>query len=340
MDIDSTSPSPSSYTLLRIKRKRTEEPLDALVVESESRIRRKKSRGGSAPSGISTPAGVFQFAQTIEHDAWEDVQRQLDLQVMKSFCFHLAFSSWLGVPFIENLHCFILLRLRCDKDQISRLAKKDPSPQSPPPLPTSSSHPTPLTTRSSPAQKAEGSKKRRYTIIPQQQQDLSSIPEYPRYPTSPYVPSHLYYSFSQLSNSPKVISHKDLAARNTTPFKLYDAVLSGESSSSKAQISDPEMDKFIPMLNDYLKRKPSPAPYLRTPRLILSQSTTFSLIHQHHPSHAIYPNPQPTPGPIHVPLQQTTYGIYSTTVPYLSVNGTKQPKSLPCTNSSLSLPIH
>ncbi|KAI6030803.1 hypothetical protein F5J12DRAFT_918912 [Pisolithus orientalis] len=60
-----------SYTILRIKRKRTEEPLDALVVESRSR--RKKSRGG----GLD----VFQFAQTVETDAWDDVKARQNLQV-------------------------------------------------------------------------------------------------------------------------------------------------------------------------------------------------------------------------------------------------------------------
>jgi hypothetical protein len=76
---------------LRIKRKRTEEPLDALgrhfatrpcrtcrpdlltlqaVVESRSR--RKKTRGG---------LDVFQFAQTVEHDVWEDSEMRQSLQV-------------------------------------------------------------------------------------------------------------------------------------------------------------------------------------------------------------------------------------------------------------------
>ena len=76
-----------SCTILRIKRKRNEEPLDALgetlvnsddmnhnlfIIVVESRVRRKKSRGG---------VGVFQYAQTVENDAWDDVQRQKDIQV-------------------------------------------------------------------------------------------------------------------------------------------------------------------------------------------------------------------------------------------------------------------
>ncbi|KAJ7645642.1 hypothetical protein DFH06DRAFT_591693 [Mycena polygramma] len=68
MDVDIAGPVAQSYTILRIKRKRNEEPLDALVVESR---RRKKSRGG---------VGVFQFAQTVEHDAWEDDKRKRDIE--------------------------------------------------------------------------------------------------------------------------------------------------------------------------------------------------------------------------------------------------------------------
>ncbi|KZT35132.1 hypothetical protein SISSUDRAFT_1131333 [Sistotremastrum suecicum HHB10207 ss-3] len=50
----------SQFTILRIKRKRNEEPLDALVIEG---VRKKKIRGS---------AGIFQFAETLESDAWED----------------------------------------------------------------------------------------------------------------------------------------------------------------------------------------------------------------------------------------------------------------------------
>lgn len=75
----------------------------ALVVES--RARRKKSRGG---------VGIFQFAQTVEQDAWEDEQRRKDLQVSRvvsgsdiifSFFFscyvridRIKFPDWLARP--------------------------------------------------------------------------------------------------------------------------------------------------------------------------------------------------------------------------------------------------
>ncbi|KAH9952941.1 hypothetical protein BC827DRAFT_1251438, partial [Russula dissimulans] len=63
-----TSPVGSqSYTILRIRRKRNENPVDALVIEST--VRRKK-RGG--PS-------IFQFAETVEPEAWGD--REKDPQV-------------------------------------------------------------------------------------------------------------------------------------------------------------------------------------------------------------------------------------------------------------------
>lgn len=40
----------------------------------ESGARKKKSRGG---------LNIFQFAQTVEHDAWEDEQRRQALQVRR-----------------------------------------------------------------------------------------------------------------------------------------------------------------------------------------------------------------------------------------------------------------
>ncbi|KAF5381221.1 hypothetical protein D9757_007846 [Collybiopsis confluens] len=70
MATTATVPAPDpKLTFLRIKRKRNEEPLDALVVESGAR--RKKSRGGT---------GVFQFAKTVEESAWEDEEQQKAIQ--------------------------------------------------------------------------------------------------------------------------------------------------------------------------------------------------------------------------------------------------------------------
>lgn len=48
-----------------------------------------------------------------------------------------------------------------------------------------------------------------------------------------------------------MISHKDLQAKKKT-FRMYDAILSGADGGTPPQF-DPEMDKFMPMLTDYLK---------------------------------------------------------------------------------------
>ncbi|KAI0768870.1 hypothetical protein BC629DRAFT_1595974 [Irpex lacteus] len=56
------------YTILRIKRKRNEEPLDAL---GKYGSRRKKTKG---------PINVFQFAETVEPTTWQDEKQKEDLQ--------------------------------------------------------------------------------------------------------------------------------------------------------------------------------------------------------------------------------------------------------------------
>ncbi|RDB17900.1 RNA polymerase II nuclear localization protein IWR1 [Hypsizygus marmoreus] len=175
MEID---PAPQSYTILRIKRKRNEEPLDALVVES--RVRRKKSRGG---------IGMFQFAKTVENDVWQDEKQAKDIQ-----------------------------------EQVSRLARE------------SSAASTPEARRtSSPAISRQKEDARRYTILQSEEHDLET-PKVQRAPTSP----------------PKVISAKDLPPKTLSPdVKMYDAVLAADKASAPA--IDPEMEKFLPMLNDYLK---------------------------------------------------------------------------------------
>jgi hypothetical protein len=94
---------------------------------------------------------------------------------------------------------------------------------------------------------------RRYTIIKQD----GSETERPRFPTSPYAaraPKFCNDSISDavsLSQSPKVMSHKDLPQKEMG-FKMYDVILSGEGDAP-APTFDPEMEKFMPMLTDYLK---------------------------------------------------------------------------------------
>lgn len=81
------------YAILRIKRKRHEEPLDGLgecynfliikhsaqgnfsVVDPEAVPRRKRSRGA---------LNFFKFAATVEQNAWDDENQKKNLQVRQS----------------------------------------------------------------------------------------------------------------------------------------------------------------------------------------------------------------------------------------------------------------
>ncbi|KAI6114279.1 hypothetical protein F5141DRAFT_1002502 [Pisolithus sp. B1] len=163
----------TSYTILRIKRKRTDEPLDALVVESRSR--RKKSRGGDLD--------VFQFAQTVEADTWDDAKARRSLQ-----------------------------------SQISKLADSYENGQASPVREV----------RSPAAGRPQEEGNRRYTVKAAKEETRVS-PR--RRPTSP----------------PKVISAKD-ALQND--FKMYDAIPADQEAAMRPL--DSEMEKFLPMLQDYL----------------------------------------------------------------------------------------
>ncbi|KAF7296485.1 Iwr1 domain-containing protein [Mycena chlorophos] len=183
MDVDIVSPT---YTILRIKRKRGEEPLDALLVEpepEESSRRRKKSRGG---------AGVFQFAQTVEDDAWADERKKRDIQS----------PDWL---------------LSLVWSPMSRWGT--PSPLDPA------------------QQAAKDEMQRRYKIILQEEQEQERGLKR-RLPSSP----------------PTVFSAKELAAAKAAKesgFTMYDAVLSADKPTTAAELDD-EMEKFLPMLSEYL----------------------------------------------------------------------------------------
>jgi hypothetical protein len=59
---------------------------------------------------------------------------------------------------------------------------------------------------------------------------------------------------SDQNQRPKVISAKDVVPKTKdTGFKLYDAVLSADKTPTA--VADEEMEKFMPMLNEYLKRR-------------------------------------------------------------------------------------
>ncbi|EIN12511.1 hypothetical protein PUNSTDRAFT_130770 [Punctularia strigosozonata HHB-11173 SS5] len=179
----SASDLKSGYTILRIKRKRNEEPLDALVIESTTR--RKK-----------TKPGLFQFAETVEQKAWENEGERQSLQ-----------------------------------DRISALASTASSKQ---PLPAPATVPaTPIS-----ASPSKDGAARRYQIV--------------KNDSEPMVPREDSTKIRQkpLKEPPKVLSSRELQEQKArAKFTMYDAVLSAPESSEV----DSEMEKFMPMLQDYLK---------------------------------------------------------------------------------------
>ncbi|KAG6903279.1 hypothetical protein C0995_000174 [Termitomyces sp. Mi166 len=181
MEVDTEDAAPHPLTIVRIKRKRNEEPLDAL----ESRVRRKKSRG----------MGVFKFAQTVEKDAWEDEEQAKQIQ-----------------------------------DQISRLTREAAALPDSQPSAEPQYVPPPKTKHKDEA--------RHYTVLSDDYDDQNS--ESPRV-SRPVAP-------------PKILAAKDLPPKNSQlDFKMFDAVLTTDNNKPSPTPMDSDMEKFLPMLNDYLK---------------------------------------------------------------------------------------
>ncbi|KAI0685016.1 hypothetical protein BC835DRAFT_1386570 [Cytidiella melzeri] len=194
------------YTILRIKRKRNEEPLDALVVEGRSR--RKKTKGGMS---------VFQFAETVEQTAWQDERQKEDLQSR-----------------ISSLAREVITKKSLQQQQ------QQPT-QSLPQVPVAGS--SALTEVSNTPEAGRPPRKlpqiddpsRKYMIVPSE---------------STQTPIKTA-SRSRPSAPPKVHSYKEL---QKSSFTMYEAIPSSTSLASLAGPDpDHEIDKFLPMLNDYLR---------------------------------------------------------------------------------------
>ncbi|KII86583.1 hypothetical protein PLICRDRAFT_43215 [Plicaturopsis crispa FD-325 SS-3] len=213
--------SPESYTILRIKRKRTDEPLDALVVES--RVRRKKSR----PSAVGGGGGVFQFAQTVEADAWADARRRQVLQ-----------------------------------DEITRLAKAASSPTASPAKSAPASAPTSTLPTAPPSPTTTRQENRRYKIIKHDSDsDEGSDDERGRkVPDSSSREQKLYAPPTVLSARALAQHQQQLQQRKKKAFRMYDVEQERVEEEEEGGEGDDEMDKFMPMLRDYLKLHDIPAP--------------------------------------------------------------------------------
>ncbi|KAM5540906.1 hypothetical protein V8D89_005550 [Ganoderma adspersum] len=201
------------YAIVRIKRKRNEEPLDALVVDTAPS--KKKYRGG---------VNVFQYAATVEQAEWNDEKLEKRLA-------DLARES--------------AQKTRATAVPVVPIAPPPPSTVPQPPHPAST-QPVPPPSPKWPTRQAPS---RTYTIV---QQDR---------------PAEDPYARRRPANAPpKVWSTKELeAAKRAAQFKMYEAVPS-TSTGKKAPVPtemDTEIDKFLPLLKDYLNvsdlAPPSPA---------------------------------------------------------------------------------
>ncbi|KAI0718230.1 hypothetical protein C8T65DRAFT_639427 [Cerioporus squamosus] len=201
------------YAILRIKRKRNEEPLDALVVDSAPS--RKRSRGG---------VNVFQYAGTVEQAAWNDEQQKKELE----------------------------RRLA----GLSRESAQKKREEMPPPIAAAAVVPSPSTSPAKPPHMSPTLSPKRtkyqppsktYTILRQEQEEADP------------------YARRRHANAPpKVWSLKDLeAAKRAAQVKMFEAVPSAPGGNPEPTETDAEIEKFLPMLKDYLNvselAPPSPA---------------------------------------------------------------------------------
>ncbi|KAL1950234.1 hypothetical protein VTO73DRAFT_5358 [Trametes versicolor] len=207
MDVDPphTLQQQQPYAILRIKRKRNEEPLDALVMDSAPR--RKRSKGG---------LNIFQYAGTVEQAAWNDEQQKKALEKRLA---GLARESTQKKPEEANVPA----------------AAAAPAPTAPASTPASPVKP-PHTSTHSAMRQHYGTPKKTYTIVPQEQ---AASAEYAR--------KH------NATAPPKIYSSKEMQEmKRGAAFKMYDAVPSSSSGNIAPSETDKEIEKFLPMLKDYL----------------------------------------------------------------------------------------
>lgn len=177
----------------------------------ESRIRKKKSRGG---------VGVFQFAQTVEDDAWKDEKRRKDLEVCLTIAPSLT-QHWLDST--------------C-KDQISRLAQETLAKADAEAKALNSSiNPPPISSPSAKLRQPIDDSNRRYTVL----KHPSDPSEPGRFPTSPCV----FRVYPDLNHIPT--SHNVRLARKSYPRKICPLALSIRTSRCTTLSSPPTTSRTL-----------------------------------------------------------------------------------------------
>ncbi|KAH9829691.1 uncharacterized protein C8Q71DRAFT_789558 [Rhodofomes roseus] len=210
------------YAILRIKRKRNEEPLDGLLVDREvARPKGKRSRAG---------LNFFKFAETVEQGAWDDEQTKKDLEARLAA---LARES----------------RQEGEREprQLAGLPSSKSAPadmgQSAPPATTTQPAATEVEAEAEAAAPPPTKRPRadetprKYTILKRE------VPS-----TDPQVRRRMPVA------PPKVWSMKELEAARAAQAGLavYEAVPSTSGIEASDSV-DAEVAKFLPLLQDYLK---------------------------------------------------------------------------------------
>lgn len=212
MEIDSP---PILYSILRIKRKRTDFnlPLDALLIDSpEPTTKRRKSDRFTAPLPTAAPAGIFRFAETVPLDSFEDDRKTQSV-----------------------------------KDRISAflLQPQTPAVQSPPPLPASTStstrklpsnvfKPTPIIPPSNPP------------LVPPPPPSIERYKLITSSATSNELPS--------TSHDEVEVKEDDITIYEAIQVGVGGASSSSKSRGVAKQeaVDDELMNNFTPMLQEYL----------------------------------------------------------------------------------------
>ncbi|KAH9922612.1 uncharacterized protein B0H18DRAFT_1017058 [Fomitopsis serialis] len=205
------------YAILRIKRKRNEEPLDALLVDQDvARPKGKRSRAG---------LNFFKFAETVEQGAWDDEQAKKDLETRLAA---LARESRQGG----------------ERDQTQQAeipaSKSAPADMGQPAPATAAGSVTAEATVATPPptkRRRADHTPRKYTIL-RREVPSTDPPVRRRMPSAP----------------PKVWSMRELEAARAAQARLamYEAVPSTSGVEASDSV-DADIAKFLPLLQDYLK---------------------------------------------------------------------------------------
>ncbi|WVQ73471.1 hypothetical protein IAR50_003043 [Cryptococcus sp. DSM 104548] len=236
MDVDSgyplsPAPHPSSYTVLRIKRKATDPALSSLVIQDESRAKRRRDIAGR-------PRGVFRLADTVpgtwigEGEEGKVLKTRIQGLLSSKASPSPVSSPTVRSPVAKQPPAPLLSRPTFPSNQLP--PTELPSPQEPvasePPSQTASSVTQPEQLPVEPAERrpSQARAQMQYRVIP---------------PMSPRMKAML---------PPRLITAAETEGRD--PALVFVDAQAVEDAKRKNDIEeDKEVAAFLPMLQEYLK---------------------------------------------------------------------------------------